>query len=158
MGNARKQERSTAAGVEDLKLFELEKGPIISVELNLELLPLFLYKTRGRSEESLEATNVIRTLDGQRLEQYVRVVGGREYGLPGPTERDVYVGIMKLVHRAGGIPPDGKVSFSLYELLKILGKNRGGNNYAKVRESFERIADSVIYAKNAFYDRETEQF
>jgi Replication initiator protein A len=158
MGNARKQERSTVAEVKDLKLFELEKGPIISVELNLELIPMFLYKTRGRSEESLEATNVIRTQDGQRLEQYVKVVGGREYGLPGPTERDVYVGIMKLVHRAGGIPPDGKVSFSLYELLKILGKNRGGNNYEKVRESLDRIADSVIYAKNAFYDRETEQF
>src|SRR5215212_10069123 len=158
MGNARKQERSTAAEVEDLKLFELEKGPIISVELNLELIPMFLYKTRGRSEESLEATNVIRTPNGQRLEQYVRVVGGRDYGLPGPTERDVYVGIMKLVHRAGGIPADAKVSFSLYELLKILGKNRGGNNYEKVRESLDRIADSVIYAKNAFYDRETEQF
>src|SRR5215213_6280459 len=158
MGNARKQERSTVAEVKDLKLFELKKGPIISVELNLELIPMFLYKTRGRSEESLEATNVIRTPDGQRLEQYVKVVGGREYGLPGPTERDVYVGIMKLVHRAGGLPPDGVVSFSLYELLKVLGKNRGGNNYEKVRESLDRIADSVIYAKNAFYDNETEQF
>jgi Replication initiator protein A len=158
MANARKQERSTVAEVEDLKLFDFEKGPIISVELNLELIPMFLYKTRGRSEESLEATNVIRTPDGQRLEQYVRVVGGRDYGLPGPTERDVYVGIMKLVHRAGGIPADGKVSFSLYELLKILGKNRGGNNYEKVRESLDRIADSVIYAQNAFYDRKTEQF
>src|SRR5918912_442173 len=146
------------AGVEDLKLFELEKSPIINVEINLELLPLFLYKTRGRSEESLEATNVISTADGQRLEQYIRVVGGREYGLPGPTERDVHVAIMKLVHRAGGMPPDGVVSFSLYELLKVMGRNRGGNNYEKVRESLDRIADSVIYAKNAFYDNETEQF
>jgi hypothetical protein len=144
--------------VEDLKLFELEKSPIINVEINLELIPLFLYKTRRRSEESLEATNVIRTLDGQRLEQYVKVVGGREYGIPGPVDRDVHVGIMKLVHRAGGMPPDGVVSFSLYELLKILGKNRGGNNYEKVRESLDRIADCVIYAKNAFYDNESEQF
>src|SRR3954468_13695188 len=105
MGSSRKREnRRVQNEVEDLKLFEFEKSPIISVELNLELIPMFLYKTRGRSEESLEATNVIRTPDGQRLEQYVRVVGGRDYGLPGPTERDVYVGIMKLVHRAGGIP------------------------------------------------------
>jgi hypothetical protein len=159
MASNRNGEQQTAhTGVEDLKLFELEKSPIINVEINLELLPLFLYKTRGRSEESLEATNVIRTADGQRLEQYVKVVGGREYGLPGPTERDVHVAIMKLVHRAGGMPPDGIVSFSLYELLKIMGKNRGGNNYEKVRESLDRIADSVIYAKNAFYDNETEQF
>jgi hypothetical protein len=146
------------SSAEDLKLFELEKSPVINVEINLELIPLFLYKTRRRSEESLEAKNVIRTPDGRRLEQYVKVVGGREYGIPGPVDRDVHVGIMKLVHRAGGMPPDGVVSFSLYELLKILGKNRGGNNYEKVRESLDRIADCVIYAKNAFYDNESEQF
>jgi hypothetical protein len=159
MGSNRNgEQKTTHASVEDLKLFELEQSPIINVEINLELLPLFLYKTRGRSEESLEATNVIRTADGQRLEQYIKVVGGREYGLPGPVERDVHVAIMKLVHRAGGMPSDGIVSFSLYELLKVMGKNRGGNNYEKVRESLDRIADSVIYAKNAFYDNETEQF
>src|SRR5215204_1388497 len=56
------------------------------------------------------------------------------------------------------MPPDGVVSFSLYELLKILGKNRGGNNYEKVSESLDRIADCVIYAKNAFYDNVSEQF
>lgn len=159
MGSTRKQETGAAhTSVEDLKLFELEKSPIISVEINLELIPLFLYKSRGRSEDSLEATNVIRTPDGQRVEQYVKVVGGREYGLPGPGDRDVHVGIMKLVHRAGGLPPDGVVSFSLYELLKVLGKNRGGNNYEKVRKSLDRVADCVIYAQNAFYDNETEQF
>src|SRR5215210_7025843 len=158
MGSARKKERSTATEVEDLKLFEFEKSPIISVELNLELIPLFLYKVRGRSEESLEAKNVIRMPDGQRLEQSVKVVAGREYGMPGPVDRDIHVGIMKLVHRAGGLPPDGVVSFSLYELLKVLGKNRGGNTYEKVRESLDRVADCVIYAKNAFYDNETEQF
>ncbi len=159
MGSTQRRENGTThAEVEDLKLFELEKSPIISVELNLELIPLFLYKARGRSEESLEATNVIRTPDGQRLEQSVKVVAGREYGMPGPVDRDVHVGIMKLVHRAGGLPPDGLVSFSLYELLKVMGKNRGGNNYEKVRESLDRVADCVIHAKDAFYDNETEQF
>ena len=159
MGSTSKQAQAQAPSVaEDLKLFELEKGSLINVEINLELIPLFLYKTRGRNEESLEAKNLIRTLEGQRLEQYVKVVGGREYGLPGPVDRDVYVGIMKLVHRMGGMSQDGLVSFSLYELLKILGKNRGGNNYEKVRESLDRIADCVIYAQNAFYDNQTEQF
>ncbi len=160
MGSRQDLEEKTANAdaYEDLRLFEPEKSPVINVEINLELIPLFLYKTRGRSEESLETTNIIHTPDGQRLEQYVKVVGGREYGIPGPAERDVHVGIMKLVHRAGGMPSDGMVSFSLYELLKILGKNRGGNNYERVRESLDRIADCVIYAQNAFYDNETEQF
>jgi hypothetical protein len=62
-----------------------------------------------RSEESLEATNIIRTPNGQRLEQHLKVVGGREYGLPGPTEQHVYVAIIELVYRyrAGGGGPTG---------------------------------------------------
>lgn len=145
-------------GAEDLKLFEVEKGPVISVEINLELIPLFLSKTRERTEESLEATNVVRTAEGQRLEQYVRVVAGREYGMPGPIDRDVYVSVMKLVHRKGGMPPDGRITFTIYEILGILGKQRGGTGYERVRDCLDRISDSVIYAENAFYDNETKQF
>ena len=54
--------------------------------------------------------------------------------------------------------PDGMVNFGLYELLKILGKNRGGDKYEKVRKPLDRIAGCVIYAKNAFHDNESEQF
>jgi hypothetical protein len=55
--------------------------------------------------------------------------------------------------------PDGVVSFNLYELLKILGKNRGGDDCEKsFRESLDRIADCAIYAENALYDNESEQF
>ena len=60
--NGKREAELKHSGVEDLKLFELEKSPVINVEINLELIPLFLYKTRNRSEESLEATNVISTL------------------------------------------------------------------------------------------------
>jgi hypothetical protein len=37
------------SSVEDLKLEELDKSPIINVEINLELIPLILYKTIVRS-------------------------------------------------------------------------------------------------------------
>jgi hypothetical protein len=50
------------------------------------------------------------------------------------------------------------VNFSFYEFLEILGKNRGGNNCEKVRDSLDRIAGCVIYAKNAVHDSESEQF
>lgn len=153
-----KRAELVADGAEDLRLFELENGPVISVEINLELIPLFLSKTRDRTEESLEATNVIRTAEGQRLEQYVRVVGGREYGMPGPIDRDVYVAVMKLLHRSGGMPADGRVTFTIYELLEILGKKKGGTGYERVRDCLDRISDSVIYAQNAFYDNEAKQF
>lgn len=145
-------------GAKDLKLFDVEAGPVISVEINLELIPLFLSKTRDRTEESLEARNVVRTPEGQRLEQYVRVVAGREYGMPGPIDRDVYVSVMKLVHRKGGMPTDGRLTFTIYEILAVLGKKKGGTSYERVRDCLDRISDSVIYAENAFYDNATKQF
>src|SRR3712207_428868 len=57
-----------------------------------------------------------------------------------------------------GIRDIGVTGVQTCALPIFLGKNRGGNNYEKVRESLDRIADSVIYAKNAFYDNESEQF
>lgn len=145
-------------GGQDLKLFDVESGPVISVEINLELIPLFLSKTRGRTEGTLEATNVVRTPEGQRLEQYVKVMAGLEYGMPGPIDRDVYVSVMKLVHRKGGMPANGRITFTIYEILAVLGKKKGGTSYERVRDCLDRISDSVIYAQNAFYDNETKQF
>src|SRR5215204_5848189 len=112
-------------GARDLKLFELDNGPLIHVEVNMEELPIFLFKSRDRVEESLQARNTIVTEDGRRLNQYVKVTSGREFGLPGPADRDAYVAVMRHVHRNGGMPADGWVSFSIYGLLRMMDKNPG---------------------------------
>lgn len=149
----------TDNGARELKLFELDNGPLIHVEVNMEELPLFLFKSRDRVEESLEARNTILTADGQRLQQYVKVTGGRELGLPGPSDRDVYVAAMRHVHQNGGMPADGRVSFTVYGLLRLMGKNpRAGKNQERVRESLHRIATTDIYAENAFYNMDGEAF
>src|SRR5215216_3389165 len=132
-------------GARELQLFELENGPLIHLEVNME--------------EFLQARNTIITEDGRRLDQYVKVTGGREFGLPGPADRDVYVAVMRHVHRNGGMPADGWVSFSIYGLLRMMGKNpRAGKNHDNVRDSLDRIADCVIYAENAFYNNEDQDF
>src|SRR5919205_508789 len=146
-------------GSRELRLCEFENGPLIHVEVNMEELPLFLFKSRDRIEESLEVRNTILTTDGQRLQQYVKVTGGRELGLPGPADRDVYVATMRHVHQGGGMPPDGRVSFTIYGLLRLMGKNpKAGKNHERVRESLHRIATTDIYAENAFYNMEGEVF
>src|SRR5215212_6659510 len=109
-------------GARELQLFELANGPLIHVEVNMEELPIFLFKSRDRVEESLQARNTIITEDGRRLDQYVKVTGGREFGLPGPADRDAYVAVMRHVHRNGGMPADGWVSFSIYGLLRMMRK------------------------------------
>ncbi len=146
------------SGVQELRLFEFEGGPLIQVEVNLEEAPLFMFKRRDRREESMEARNTVLTRDGDRLEQYWRITAHRDFGLPGPQDQDVFVAVMTVVSRRGGIPPDGRVSFTLYELLEILGKTHAGKNYDDLRDSLDRLSETSIYAENAFYSKEDEDF
>src|SRR5215203_4043345 len=149
----------TNNGAREMTLFDAENGPLIRMEVNMEEIPLFLFKSRERVEESLESRNTIITAEGQEIRQYVKVTGGRELGLPGPADRDVYVAAMRHVHQQGGMPPDGRVSFTIYGLLRLMGKNpKAGKNQARVRESLHRIATTDIYAENAFYNMEGEVF
>jgi plasmid replication initiation protein len=146
------------SGVQELRLFEFEGGPLIQVEVNLEEAPLFMFKRRDRREDSTEARNTVLTKDGDRLEQYWRITAHRDFGLPGPQDQDVFVAVMTTVSRRGGIPPDGRVSFTLYELLEILGKTHAGKNYDDLRDSLDRLSETSIYAENAFYSKEDEDF
>jgi plasmid replication initiation protein len=148
----------TQNGAQELRLFEFEGGPLIQVEVNLEEAPLFMFKRRERREDSTEAWNTILTKEGNRLEQYWKITAHRDFGLPGPLDQDVFVAVMTVVSRRGGISPDGRVSFTLYELLEILGKTHAGKNYSDLRASLDRLAETSIYAENAFYSKEDEDF
>lgn len=128
---------------------------LIPVEINLEGWPLFSrQKTPG--ENAFEIRQSISTDDGRRLEQLWRVTASHDFSLPGTFDEDVFVGVMALVRERGGMPKDGRVRFSLYELIKVLGKSKRGENYRKVRESLDRIGSTIYYSENAFYVVEDE--
>lgn len=146
------------SGARELTLFDFVSGPMIQVEVNLEEAPLFLFKRREREEDSIEARSTVITEGGNRQEQYWKITGSRQFGLPGPLDQDVFVAVMTLVSKRGGMPPDGRISFSLYELLEILGKTHSGTNYEDLRVSLDRLASADIYAENAFYSHEDEEF
>ena len=148
----------SASGARELTLFDFVSGPMIQVEVNLEEAPLFLFKRREREEDSIEARSTVITESGDRQEQYWKISGSRQFGLPGPLDQDVFVAVMTLVSRRGGMPHDGRISFSLYELLEILGKTHSGTNYEDLRVSLDRLASADIYAENAFYSHEDEEF
>jgi hypothetical protein len=145
-------------GTQELKLFEHEGGPLIQVEVNLEEAPLFASNRRNRNEGSIEARNTVVTREGDRLEQYWKVTASPDFGLPGPLDQDVFVAVMRLVNRLGGIPPDGKIRFSVYELIELMNRTHAGSNYEDVREALDRLAASSIYSENAFYSKEDEDF
>jgi hypothetical protein len=146
-------------GAQKLRLFKREGGPIIQVEINLEEAPMFMIRKRDESDaDTIESRTTVLTRTGDRLEQYWRVTAHRDFGLPGPVDEAVFIAVMKLVSLRGGMPADGRITFTLYELLKLLGKSRGANNYESLRESLDRLGETSIYAENAFYSREDESF
>ncbi len=134
-------------------LFEPEavlEPQMVPMELNLEGWPLFS-RQRSCGDGILEVRDTISTEDGQRVEQLWRATAARDSSLPGTFDEDVFVGVMALVKKRGGMPEDGQVRFSTYELVNVLGKGTSARTYRQVRESLDRIGSTVYYSENAFY-------
>ena len=125
---------------------------LIHVELNMEEAPLFSSSTQN--QDVIELLVDVVTDGGEALERKWRVSASREYGFPGPFEEDLWVAVGKLVQSRGGMPEDGRLQFSLYELIQILGLPKKGDNYPKVRDAILRIQKTQVDAINAFYSKE----
>jgi plasmid replication initiation protein len=124
---------------------------LIKVESNLEEFPFFQL---GRKRQEGTATYE-RTIEGKNaslLRQRFEVSASK-YSLPGPLDMDVYLAVLELLEIKGGMPESGRLYFSLYELLQILGWQPGGRTYAKLKESLRRIALTGIESENAFYSK-----
>lgn len=139
-------------------LFDLDETlqpHLIPVEVNLEGFPLF---SRQKTPEgtAIEVRQTVSTEDGRRINQLWRVTANVDFSLPGTYDEDVFVGVMALVKQRGGMPKDGLIRFSVYELMKVLGKAKNGENNRKIKESLNRIASTMYYSENAFYEAESE--
>ena len=109
-------------------LFALDdamQSQLIPVEINLEGFPLFS-REKTPSGRAIEVRQNISTLDGRTLKQLWRVTVNEDFSLPGTYDEDVFVGVMALVKRRGGMPKDGSIRFSVYELIKVLHKSKNG--------------------------------
>ncbi|MEW6730197.1 MAG: replication initiator protein A [Acidobacteriota bacterium] len=94
--------------------------------------------------------------DGSIIRREWRVEGGAECGLPRPIDEDVYVALMLLTSRQGFENP--KVTFTIYELLEVLGWDKGGKSYSRIRASLRRLRNLSIEAANAFKDNQTKRY
>jgi hypothetical protein len=58
----------------------------------------------------------------------------------------------------GGMPPDGRLYFSLYELLGVMRKARKGGNYKDLRASLLRLSATHFQAENWNYPDVADKF
>jgi hypothetical protein len=132
-----------------------EYAPLVSAEQNLEEFPLFELKARKRGAKARVFEKVIEGEGGVSLNQVWKVMPSGEYGMPGPVDQDVYLAVLQLLQQRGGMPEDGELSFSLYELRKILGwSDDSGGAYKEIRDALLRIATTSMQSRNAFYSAE----
>lgn len=129
---------------------------LIPMEANLDGWPLFSRQKGRKKGATLRVAHKVATSGGNRVEQLWQASALPEFCLPGPFDEDVFVGVMALVKRRGGMPEDGRVRFSTYELIRVMGKTKRAGMDAKVRESLDRIGATVYLSKNAFYVAETQ--
>ncbi len=135
-----------------------EYEPLVGAEQNLEEFPLFELKARKRGTKARVFEKTIVGEGGIALNQVWKVMPSGEYGMPGPVDQDVYLAVLQLLQQRGGMPEDGELDFSLYELRKILGwADDSGGAYNDIRDALVRIATTSIQSRNAFYSADEQR-
>jgi hypothetical protein len=123
---------------------------LVKLESNFEQYPLGqLGKKPTGKPLSFNTKNVLE--DGTIVEGEWTLIPSSEYHEPLGFDFDVYFAVAELVERNGGMPEDGVLDFSLYELREIIGLQPGGKTYSQIRQSLELWALLGIKSKRAFW-------
>ena len=129
---------------------------LVQVEPNIEEFPIFQLGKLPKSG-TITWERTIESSDGASLRQRLEVSSGK-YKLPGRFDYDVYLAVLELLERRGGMPESGTLEFSVGELVSILGLERGGRTDREVKEALKRIALTGIESENAFWSNDARRY
>lgn len=133
------------------------KKKVLPSEVNFLVLPFFSLSRGDHEKEGLEYKKVVER-DGKREEVVWKVSPSNQYGYPGIYDKKIFKAVEELLGDRG-YPIDNPVTFSVYELLKLMGKDSiGGRDYRQVRESMERLVATTIKSKGTFYHKGKKQY
>lgn len=134
------------------------KEKVLPSEVNFLVLPFFsLSKEKATEKEGLEYKRTVKR-DGRREEVVWKVSPSEEYGYPGIYDKKVFKGVEELLNNRG-FPIDNPVTFSIYQLLGLMGvKKVGGRDYKRVKESMERLVATTIKSEGSFYHKGKKKY
>jgi hypothetical protein len=135
-----------------------ERSHLVKAEGNFEDHPYFTIGNQRSGDGVIHYSNTIRTRDGQELQQTWTIRAVQGLGLPGSLDQDVYVALLQLIEQRGGVPDDGWISFSLYELVQLLRRTHGGRDYMQIKQSLLRLSSTTIQSDNAFYRKSQKSY
>lgn len=126
-----------------------------------KLIPLF-----GRDEMNLIefpfgpiSSTTAKTLEvehqvfDKRLKREVTrsliITGSDKWGLPGPIDDQVLLGLKTLTHESGFASQ--RIYFSRYDLCRIIGWPTDGRSYVRLEKSLDRMKATTLKFKDAWY-------
>jgi len=124
-------------------------------EMNLAEFPLTVLSKRvDPSVKTLEFHDAVRGKNGETIKREWIITGADKFGLPTSSDDEVLLGLLKLTADEG--LTNRRVTFTRYELLKILRWTTEGRSYTRLQNALDRLSGVRIKATNAFYDNESK--
>ena len=121
-------------------------------EINFLTFPFFNLARKGLKDTTLiKYTKTIQRGD-ETIDITWKVSSNSAYGFPGPFDKEVHKAIEALIAQRG-FPVANPISFSVYELCKIMGIHDSGRTIESIKESLTRITMTGIHSKQAFFSR-----
>ena len=93
---------------------------------------------------------------GETITRKLTITASDQYGLPTAPDDEILLGLLQLSRIQNFATPT--VTFTPYQLLKILGWSINTNNYRRLKESINRWMGVTLYYENAWRDKKTGQW
>ncbi len=88
---------------------------------------------------------------GVHVTRQLTVTGSDAFGLPTALDDEVLLGLIQLSRQHGFA--DRKVSFTRYQLIRLLGWRDDTKTYDRLEESLNRWTGVTLYYRNAWWDK-----
>ncbi len=131
---------------------ELTEPDFVRMEKNIAAFGFFTPSSK-RIKNVPKIIRFTQTIDGNRVEARVKILGNIEYGMPVTADQDKYLAFQKIIERVkreqGTVT--NPIAFTTTELIKLLGKSRAGHHYKEVEEWLKVMKGTVIESEGAVW-------
>lgn len=142
---------------DDLAIFPLSD---IKSEVNFLHFPFFILGRKNlKTKPKIEYKDVI-VKDDQKLEISWQVLATTDYGLPGSFDKKVHKAIEQIINQQffqQKIPVQNPISFSIYQLCKIIEIAPEGHNVQMVKQALKRMVATTIDSVGTFYHKDEKK-
>ena len=127
--------------------------PIVLSEVNFLTFPFFCLSRKGLNTTTLVEYSKSIQRENESIDILWQVSSNSKFGFPGPFDKEVHKAIEALITQRG-FPVSNPISFTLYELCKIMNINpHSGKNLQAIKDSLLRITMTGVYSKQTFYSK-----